>query len=66
MKVLNIKNFMKKYNVKNDTMNESQLGRIYNYSTYSRDSKVYSDKGFINIDNGSPGGTHWTCFYSKR
>ena len=23
---------------------------------------MYSDKGFVNIDNGSQGGTHWTCF----
>ena len=31
MKVLNFKNFMKKYNLKNNTMNESQLQQIYNY-----------------------------------
>ena len=46
-------------------MNESQLQRIYNYSIYPRDSKVFSDKGFVNIDNGSMGGTHWTCFIVK-
>ena len=32
MKVLNFKDFMKKYNLKNDTMNESQLQRVYNYT----------------------------------
>ena len=24
-----------------------------------------SDKGFVNTDNGSRGGTHWTCFIVK-
>ena len=43
-------------------MNESQLQKIYNYPIYPRDSKIYSDRGFVNIDNGSQGGTHWTCF----
>ena len=65
MKILTFKNLMKKYNLKNDIMNESQLQKIYNYKIYPRDSKIYSDKGFINIDNGSQGGTHWTCFYIK-
>ena len=65
MKVLNFKDFMKKYNLENDTMNESQLQRVYNYPIYPRDNKRYSDKGFVNIDNGSRGGTHWTCFYIK-
>ena len=46
-------------------MNESQLQKIYNYNIYPRGSKRYSDKGFVNIDNGSQGGTHWTCFYIK-
>ena len=65
MKVLNFKNFMKKYNLKNDTMNESQLQKIYNYPIYPRDSKIYSNKGFVNIDNGFQGGSHWTCFLVK-
>ena len=43
-------------------MNESKLQKIYNYPIYPRDSKIYSDKGFVNIDNGSMGGSHWTCF----
>ena len=46
-------------------MNESQIQKIYNYPIYPRDSKIYSDKGFVNIDNGSQGGTHWTCFIVK-
>ena len=65
MKTLTFKDFMKKYELKNDNMNESQLQRVYNYSIYPRDSKIYSDKRFVNIDNGSQGGTHWTCFYIK-
>ena len=56
---------MKKYSLKNDTMNESQLQRVYNYPIYPKDSKIYSNRGFVNIDNGSQGGTHWTCFIVK-
>ena len=66
MKVLNFKDFMKKNKLKNDTMNESQLQRTYNYPIYPRDSKIYSDRGFINIDDGSQNGTHWTAFYIKN
>ena len=62
MKVLTFKDFMKKNKLKNNTMDESQLQRIYNYNIYPRDSKIDSDKGFVNIDNGSQGGTHWVCY----
>ena len=65
MKVLNFKELMKKYNFKNDNMDESQLQKNYIYPIYPGDSKIYSDKGFINIDDGSQGGTHWTCFIVK-
>ena len=65
MKLFNFKDFMKKYKLKNDTMNESELQKIYNYPIYPRDSKIYSDRGFVNIDNGSQGGSHWTCFIVK-
>ena len=65
MKKLIFKDFMKKTNLKNDTMNESHLQRVYNYPIYPRDSKIYSDKGFVNIDNGSMGGSQWTCFIVK-
>ena len=63
MKVLIFKDFMKKYNLKNDTMNESQLQRIYNYPIYLKNSKIHSDGGFENIDDGRLGGTHWCAFY---
>ena len=65
MTILSLKDFMKKYNLKNDTMNESQLQKVFNYPIYPRDSKIYSDRGFVNIDNGSQGGTHWCCFIIK-
>ena len=58
MKKLNFKGFMKKCELKDDTMNESQLQKIYNYPIYPRDSKIYSDKGFVNIESGSQNGTH--------
>ena len=56
---------MEKYNLKNDTMNESHLQRIYNYPIYPRDSKRYSDKGFVNIGDRNSGGSHWCTFYIK-
>ena len=65
MKVLHFEDFTKKYNLKNDTMNESQLQKTNNYPIYPRDSKIYSDKGFIYIDNGERNGTHWTSFILK-
>ena len=65
MKILTFKNFMKKYILKNNTMNESELQRVYNYPIYPRDSKIFSDRGFVIIDNGSQGGTHSTCFIVK-
>ena len=65
MKILNFKDFMKKYNLKNDNMNASELQRVYNYPIYPTDYKLYSNRGFVNIDNGSRGGTQWTCFIVK-
>ena len=65
MENLNFKDFMKKNNLKNNTMNESQLQKIYNYPIYPRDSKIYSDKGFVNIGGYFNGGSHWTCFIVK-
>ena len=62
---MNVLNFMRKHNLKNDTMKESELQRVYNYPICPRDSKIYSDGGFVNIDDGSMGGSHWTCFIVK-
>ena len=66
MKILSFKDFMKKKNFKDKTMNESQLQRIYDYPIYPRDYKIYSNTGFVKIDNGSQSGTHWTCFIIKN
>ena len=46
-------------------MNESELQRIYNYPIYPQDSRLYSCRGFVNIENGSMGGPHWSCFIIK-
>ena len=46
-------------------MIEFELQRVHNYPIYPRESKIYSDKGFVNIDDGSQNGTHWTCFIVK-
>ena len=62
MKILIFKDFVENYDLKNDTMNESELQRGYNYKIYPRGSKKFSDKCFVIIDNGSTGGTDWTCF----
>ena len=65
MTILNFRDFMKKHYLKNDTVDESQLQRVYNYPIYPRYSKIYSDRGFVNTDGGSQNGTHWTCFIVK-
>ena len=65
MKLLTFKDFMKKYKLKDDTLNESDIQRVYKYIIYPRDSKINSDEAFVNIDNGSMGGSHWTCFIVK-
>ena len=65
MKVLNFKDRLKKYTLKDDTMIESELQRVYIFPIDPRDSKLYSDKRFVSIDDGSEKGTHWTCFIVK-
>ena len=65
MKILNFKDFMKKYNLENNIMNESQLQKIYNYPIYPRDSMLYSNEGFVNTYDGRMGGSHWVCFIIK-
>ena len=56
-----MKDFIKRNNLDNDTKKESELKRVF----FPRDSKINSDKRFVNIDNGSQGGSHWTCFLIK-
>ena len=50
---------MRRHNLENDTLNESELQRVYNYLLYPRGENIYSKEGFVNIDNGSQGGIHW-------
>ena len=40
MKILNFKDFLKKYKIKSDTMNELDLQKTYNYTIYPRDSNL--------------------------
>ena len=63
--ILNFEDFMEKNNLRGDTMNEPQLQRITIYPTYPKESKIYSKRGFVKWDNGSMGGTQWTCFIVK-
>ena len=65
MKILIFKELMKKCNLKNDTMNESDLQRVQNYEINPRDSKILTDKIFVYIDHGSQGGSLWKCFTVK-
>ena len=58
MKILNFEDFMKKYNLKYDTMNESEIQRVYNYKIYPRDSIITTNKRFVNLDDGSQVGCH--------
>ena len=65
MKILTFKDFMKKYNLKNDAMIESELQRNYKYPINPRGSQRISDKEFVNFDDGSMGGSHLVCFIVK-
>ena len=56
---------MKKYNLRDDTMKESELKMCVNYLIYPRGSETTSNKGFVIIDKGQMFCTHWTCFYMK-
>ena len=47
-------------------MKKSQLQRIYEYPIQPRESKKYSDKGFVSFEQGSMSGSHWTCFIIKE
>ena len=57
---------MEKYNSRNASKKDSELLKVYNYPSYLRDSKICSDKGFVNFDTDSMGGSHWTCFIVKN
>ena len=65
MRTKKLKDFLKKNLLKDDTMIETDLQRVSNFNVYPRVSKVFSDKGFVSIGNGSQGGADWTAFYAK-
>ena len=65
MKLIKFKDFMKKDRLRNATMNESELQIVYKNYIHPRYSRFFTDRGFVNIDDGSQGGTHWTCFIKK-
>ena len=46
-------------------MTETDLEKVYKFSTYPRETKISTNKRFVNMDNGSFGGTNWNCFYVK-
>ena len=66
MKIVNFKVFMKIHNLKNDTMDESDLQRVFDYPIHPSDSGLDSDRGFVNKDDGSQGRSHWTCYIIKK
>ena len=47
MKLLKFKDFMKKCKIKNDTMVESQLQKIYNYNIYPEIVKYIQIKDLL-------------------
>ena len=65
MIILKLKDFMDKCHLQKETMNEEKLQTTYNYPVYPRVSKIYSDNGFVNFDNGPQGGRLRCCFIIK-
>ena len=65
MTKLKKKVFLKKYNLKVDTMIGSEFYKVYITPIYPRDHKRTTDKKFVNLDKGSMGRSHWTCFSKK-
>ena len=63
MKKVSFEDFMKKYNLKNFSMNESEIQSFH--KIYPRDSWMTINKKFVKIEDGSQGGIHWTCFIVK-
>ena len=41
------------------------MKKVYYDAIHPRDSKITTNKRFVNIDNGQMGGNHWTCFSIK-
>ena len=54
--------FLRKYSLKDNTMNDSDLKNISNCPIYPGDSLINTNEGFINNNDASTEGSHWTCF----
>ena len=65
MTIPNLKENVKKYNIKENTKNENDISQVYNYPIYPRDMELYSDRGFAKIDIGLMVGHLWTCVIKK-
>ena len=60
---LDLEDFMKKYNLVEDTSSQSDLQRFFDYTIHPRESKKSSNREFLKIDDGNMGGIHWNCFH---
>ena len=47
-------------------MNELEIQNFYYYPIHPRDSKLYSDNGFVTIHVGRTKGFHWCAFHVKN
>ena len=65
MTTLNSEVNMKKNNLKNYTMIKTDMKKLISFVFVQKISILITDKCFADIDNGSMGGNHWTCFYKK-
>ena len=58
--------FIKKYKLNYNTTTERGLQRVYKCPIHPRGSKIAFYKGFVNMDDRSQVGTHWTAFYDEN
>ena len=65
MTKLSLTIFVSKHDFKQNTRNKIQLKSNYNFPIYQKDFKLTTNKGFVNIDDGSMGETYWTCLFVK-
>ena len=58
-----LRKFRDKLISKDNTMTESDLQRVYNYYVCLRDSKITTNKRFVNIGKRQLSDNHWTCSF---
>ena len=63
---LESKPFNRKQKLEDITINERELGKVYNYPIDPSASKTTTNKRFIKTNDGEQGGNHRTYFYSKE